>query len=145
MQTIGIEECSHIALFLGYALNARCVIFVPCSLYISLIPRPLLPGGLGTRLAIYVKLYMWSHVAFAFSVVLSLQVHPRAIKLFNHDAAYMRKNTRLSPLAQLQCSHSGAEKPGNEARISLCEAHLVWSRCPHSYNITKTLGHIWKT
>jgi len=135
----------------GYALNARCVIFVPCSLYISLIPRPgyetsyiceailVSYPDLGTRLAIYAK----SPVAFAFSVVLSLQVHPRAIKLFNHDAAYMRKNTRLSPLAQLQCSHSGAEKP----RIS------VWStldlirlfRCPHSYNITKTLGHIWKT
>ena len=77
------------------------------------------------RLAIYVKLYMRSHTAFAFSVVLSLQVHLYAIKLFNHDAAYMRKNTRLSPLAQLQCSHSGAEKPGNEARIFLCEAHLV--------------------
>ena len=69
----------------------------------------------GMRLAIYAK----SPVAFAFSVVLSLQVHPRAIKLFNHDATYMRKNTRLSPLVQLQCSHSGAEKPGNEARISV--------------------------
>ena len=34
----------------------------------------------------------------------------------------MRKNTRLSPPAQLQCSHSGAEEPGNEAILIIHHA-----------------------
>ena len=50
--------------------------------------------------------------------VLSLQVCPHATKVFLYstfDGAYVRKNTRLSPPAQLQCSRSRAEEPGNEA------------------------------
>ena len=48
--------------------------------------------------------------------VLSLRVCPCAIKVFStFGAAHVRKHTRLSPPAQLQCLHSGAEEPGNEA------------------------------
>ena len=36
------------------------------------------------------------------------------------NGAHVRKNTRLFPPAQLQCSHSGAGEPGNEARKLLC-------------------------
>ena len=60
---------------------------------------------------------MWKLPAtFALFPVLSPQVHPDVIKVFlpplsTFDGAHMRKNT-----AQLQCSHSRAGDPGNEAR-----------------------------
>ena len=50
---------------------------------------------------------------FAVFPVLSLRVRPRTIKV-----SQVRKNTRLSPPAQLQCLRSGAEKPGNKARLN---------------------------
>ena len=40
--------------------------------------------------------------------------------LSTFQAAHMTKNTRLSTPAQLQCSHSRAWEPGNEARIVAC-------------------------
>ena len=41
--------------------------------------------------------------------------HAQLRSLYTLDAAHVRKYTKLSPAAQLQCSHSGAEVPGNEA------------------------------
>ena len=55
-----------------------------------------------------------------FFPVLSLRyVHPQLSSLYllsTFTASHVRKNTRLSTPAQLQCSHSGAWEPGNEAK-----------------------------
>ena len=57
----------------------------------------------------------------------------------------MTKNTRLSTPAQLQCSHSGAWEPGNEAIDQVClYVHAVielWNVCNvHETNAASGLG-----
>ena len=56
----------------------------------------------------WLDIWSKSPTTFTFSAVLSLRVHPRAIKITTLDAAHVWKNTRLSLPAKLQCLHSRA-------------------------------------
>ena len=52
--------------------------------------------------------------------------HTQSRSFYPHstvEAAHVRKSTRLSTPAQLQCSHSGTWEPGNETNNAL---HLFW-------------------
>ena len=64
---------------------------------------------------------------FAIFPVLSLgYAHTQSRSFYPHstvEAAHIRKSTRLSTPAQLQCSHSGTWEPGNETNNAL---HLFW-------------------
>ena len=62
-----------------------------------------------------------------FSVVRLGYAHAQLSSLYllsTFGAFHMTKNTRLSTPAQLQCSHSGAWEPGNEATVSCCQIDL---------------------
>ena len=66
---------------------------------------------------------------FALFPVLSLWVCPRtmyaSLPLSTFDGAYVRKNSRPSPPAQLNCSHSRAGKPGNEAKQVVAQDYIL--------------------
>ena len=65
---------------------------------------------------------------FALFPVLSLWVCPRtmnaSLPLSTFDGAYVRKNTRLFPPAQLNCSHSRAGEPGNKAKQVVAQDYI---------------------
>ena len=75
---------------------------------------------------------------FALFPVLSLWVCPCTMKaslpLSTFDGAYVRKNTRLSPPAQLNCSHSRVGEPGNEAKQVVAQDYIYYSytHCTHN-------------
>ena len=75
---------------------------------------------------------------FALFPVLSLWVCPRtmnaSLPLSTFDGAYVRKNTRLSSPAQLNCSHSRAGEPGNEAKQVVAQDYIyyIYTHCTHN-------------
>ena len=77
---------------------------------------------------------------FAFFPVLSRgYAHAQLTPLYllsTFGAFHVTKNTRLSTPAQLQCSHSGAWEPGNEASI-MHHLEVGCQREPWAYHIAR--------